>query len=625
MNYQDYTKTSDDPIRTEDVDKALVNYVTDRLTMFKAARMKVEDTWKLCWAFYLSTPEALTFVREQTIQTIGKVNSSWRHKIQDGKAFEAVEQIHAYFMQAMFPNLTWFDVVPVEPGNMDVARVVRRYLANKLNQSNFRVEWEDFLRQLIVIGLSCILIEWDDKEKLVFECLNMFDIYIDPTVADPNKGPVIRRITKTRADVIKMALEGTYDLSFAEAVKLPSMTNTKQDKEQVQGWQGTETSVVNYGDTLELFEFWGDIHLVGRTYENVIVTICGDKLLRFEKNTYECGKPFVIGDYIRVVQQPYGMSPSQASLGLLSAQNNLWNQRLDNAELIINKMWTVVDDGTTDPADIYSEPGKIILVSDPNSVKPLDMGGDLCVSHEEHQTIERRIDQNYGTVPMVGLGQQRQAERVTATEVQAVRDAGGSRLSNVHRHIEDTALRLVLKMILSYYKQFMTGSDTVRIAGKGAGQYDYFAVDRTDFDPAYDLKPMGAESVLERQRVINDITNFVTLVVQIPQFAELTDWEAIYTDLLMRWGFDEPDKYLKKQESPPEKAPDELSDTQSTAQSIGGQGMVNAMQSQMAADGGMSQIAELAKAFGGGGANQSDSVDTAMQQQPLPDPAQVGL
>lgn len=628
---QDFNMTETGSSKPRDDHKAAGTYVLSELERFKNARLEIEEEWLEAWALYLNTDQGVEYMRSKVLQTVGNVNDDWRHKINTGKAYESVETIHSYLMGAFFPNEDWFDAVPTMPGedNNLLSRVVKRYVQNKLDQSGFQSEFSTFLRQLIVTGNSVMALPWrydlvtnrrvvqaeqplfsdlgDEPEWEVvskevehqrpeFETLDMFDVFLDPTATDPNDAALIRIVRKTKAEIVSLFQDEVYSgLSKHEIEQLqPTNSNTlSSNAEQYRNISGYTTDDLNYHE-IEIIEYWGDLHLQDVTYHDVVVTLIGDKVVRFESNPYWT-KPFVVGTYIRVPRQPYAMGALQPNLGMLHQLNIITNQRLDNIELHVNKMWAVVDDGVLDPDDIETLPGKVLKMGNPDSLRPIDMGrADFTINYQEASVLESTIDKNMGTGNYVGANSQRQGERVTAAEIAAVRDAGGNRLSGVHNHIESTALREILKRVFELMRQFVREPEVVRIAGEQAGEFKYFEVGTEELNKPLSLKPLGAGHVIERKRYIQDRLDFIASVSQVPQMASLIDYETILHDLLINWGFDEPEKYLKKKEEEP--APNPLDKGMNVEQDMvdsGGAGMLNNFQAQMQADGGASMLGEM--------------------------------
>lgn len=633
------TKTDTSKSKNWDVVDNVVSYVRQEHKRYADARQDVEDLWLEAWATYLGTPQSTSYIRQRSLYSVGNVNTDWRHKLNTGKAYETIETIHAYLMSATFPNRDWFNAVPQSPGedNLLTARLIKRHVQDKLTEGKFRSVWEGFLRQLLITGSSVIALPWrvettnikkwqkvripvfDDESEFEvveeevevyscpdFEVLDMFDCYFDPLQPDPNKGNFIRRLIKTKAEVLNLLDEGYYygtDKKHIVDCEPTEGYNYETNQEDLKTFQGiTVDRGWHPAQHVELIEFWGDIHLENETHHNVVVTMCGGNLLRFEPNPYWCGKPFVVGTHTPLSRQPYAMGALQPNLGMLHELNIITNQRLDNLEIAIDQMYTLRSDGLLQPEDVFTEPGKVFLVSDHNDIQPLqNMSANFMVTYQEASYLESTIDKNFGTGNYVGANAARSGERVTAEEVAAVREAGGNRLNGVHKHIEDTALLLVLDKLMQLVRQFTVKPQSVRVAGKDAGAYDYYELDVEDLGKPIKLIPVGSDHVLERKAYIEDRLAFVQAVAQIPEMAQMVDYKRMMTDLLQHWGFEEPEAYLKSspETTPEQEAIESVSDTPdpqqmlNEAQAIGGQGMRQVLNQQMQVDGGMQLAQEM--------------------------------
>jgi hypothetical protein len=143
-----------------DPNNGVVAFVTKEKSRYERARREVEIMWLEAWALYLGSPRAVSYQRQRVLNTVGDVNADWRHRINVGKAYEAVETIHGYLMSATFPNRDFFDMAPTNPGYADLAKVVKKYMTNKMYEAKFALHYEDFLRQLIITGNSVIALPW---------------------------------------------------------------------------------------------------------------------------------------------------------------------------------------------------------------------------------------------------------------------------------------------------------------------------------------------------------------------------------------------------------------------------------------------------------------------------------
>ena len=631
-------------------------------------RDEVEETWLECWAKYINSPQTNRYLEGSVIKRVGDVSTDWRHKLSGGKCYESVETIVGYLMSATFPNRDWFNVEPTEPGdedNLKRARLVKRLVANKLDDAQFKAQWNIFVRQLVITGTSVLALPWrrdettkkkrvptgmstdgmnPDYEVECHECveydapdievLDVFDCYIDPYVKDPNKGAFIRKLRLNKGELIEMVKSGVYDckldLIVNTSTNAPGGYDTSTSRrESINMFEGLMTNAWHPTEQVELIEYWGDVHHDDGTCDyNMIVTLLGDEVIGYEECDYWCGRPFIIGTYSMTGHSPYGYGGVEPTLGLLHQLDTVTNQRLDNLELAVNSMWTLKSDGVLEPEDVYTEPGRVFQVSDHNDLMPLQTQGQAwTVTYQEAGLLEQSIDKVFGTGNYINAGQQRAGERVTATEVAAVRDAGGNRLNIVHNHIESTALIPFLGKVFALVQQYTTEDVTLRVPGAGAGNYDYFALSPDDVSQPMKLRPIGSDNVIERKSYIQDRLEFVQTVAGIEQLAGLVDYERLFNDLLQHWGFDEPDSYMKKPDaaqtgenapvSPSGIGPDgmPLDPMQEAIKAAPDVATANMLQEQASADGGAAKLAQL---YG------SDAERAAIEQQQQQPPQQQG-
>lgn len=647
----------------------IAGYVNQQLETYRLVREEVEESWLECWAKYLNTPPTVNFLRDSTLKRVGDISTDWRHKLSGGKCYESVETIVGYLMAATFPNRDWFTAEPTtykasedHISELKIARLIKRHVASKMDESGFKSAWNVFIRQMVVTGTSVIALPWrttstkkpqrkptelqgdiDTTYEVVMEdvveydapsieVLDVFDCYIDPHGHDPNKGNFIRKLRKTKGEVINMIKSGEYDCDAIDVINYSSEgydTSTSR-RDMLTMFEGLQVRSWHPTELVELVEYWGDIYdaETGELAENMVVTLLGDKLLSYEPSPFWCGKPFIIGTYSLTGHSPYGFGGVQPTLGLLHQLDTITNQRLDNLELAVNSMWTLRSDGVLQPDEVYTEPGRVFLVADHDDLRPLQPPAQTwTVTYQEAGLLEQSIDKTFGTGNYISSNQQRSGERVTATEVAAVRDAGGNRLSIVHKHIEETALIPMLSKLFTMVQQYTVEDVVVRVASDEPDAFEYWALSPEDFNTPLKLRPVGSDNVIERKQYIQERLEFVNSVAAIPEVAQMLDMKRIVIDLLQHWGFDEPEAYLKSAEAPSEDvvAPSPLQDPMSAAiAQAPSTGVANALQAQQMADGGASMMNTM---FAGSHVSpdtnfeqQVENIDAASQQpqQPIP-------
>lgn len=579
-------------IEQERLQRDIISFVTTQYKHYQTDRKTMEELWLTMWASYLGTREAVEFVDKKILKTVGNVKTDWRHKTQVGKAFETIETLHSYFMQAFFPNQNWFSLESRYADNSLTARVLEYYLSNKLEDWKFKQEFSSYLRQLIICGTSVIAIPWSD-EKIEFEVLDIFDCYFNPRSRSIEESPFIRRVLKTRAELIEGVNSNFYnsDLTPDKVVQItPNNTFSEvyydTGSQTFNEFRGISVRDFSFTDKISTLEFWGDIHLPYAIIKNVVVHIVSDHLLRFQDNTYEGGKPFVVGSYIPVIRQSYGLGALQSSLGMLVQMNNTVNQMLDGVELALNPMYTIIQDQVTDPEDVFSEPGKKIPVEDHGAIQPMvPPPNNFNLSYQQVQYLEQMVNQNVGLGPLLGVGQPRGGERVTAAEINAVIEAGGNRQTGVYAHIQTDSLLPILNKTVQNVQQFWRGYDYIEFQDNSTQNIFEIDIDKDTFNFDYDIRPKGSEHVAQREELSSRRSQILSLALSLPPEVQSSiDITRLFLDIVDSVLYENAEKYLIQQEEEPEIQDASIAASPAQEQFL---------QEQVLADGGQNLFQEL--------------------------------
>lgn len=534
-----------------------------------------------CWAAYLGTPYAEDWLRETVLhQSVGDIKADWRHKINRGKAYEVVETIVPYLKGATFPNDDWFDIVPTMPIQDEdyelYIKVMKYFIKHKLDICKFREKWEIFLRQLCITGTSVLALPWRletrkqkrnvtvrlgnvdairevETEKTIYNAPDinvedMMDTFLDPDEPDGMRANLIRRMRMSRGQIVRLVNEGAYNLVDAKHVKSikPYRAEPDQDRDIIMQMSGTES--YNNNDLLEVYEFWGSISVGDVEYTDVVATWCGRKLLRFETNPYWCGRPFIVATYTPLLSSPYGLGAIEPVLGDIHETNIIGNSRLDGLTVSLLPTYLYRGDGTVNPDDLYVEPGRFIPTNgDPNAVV-VPMAQDLRfanVSIQEEQLREQAIDRRTGTGSFIGAAPGRSGERVTAEEVNATREAGGSRLSGVYEHIETTSLVPAIERCYGYMQQFIIEDEIVPVPGRTPEEILYASVGIDQLQYDFFIRAKGAAHVADKEYELRQRADWIALMNSNAEMAKYVDWNAVAKDLARRFTGEDANKFIK--------------------------------------------------------------------------------
>lgn len=627
-------------------------------------RQTVEQQWKDAWAAYLTTPEATQYAESRTIDVVGNVDANWRHKLHTAKAFETVETIVSYLQSSFFPNQKWFDFEPrIHIPNPDWKQIVeanRKFVDLKLDGDNFRSKHRQYLREMCITGTAGLSMPWRTEVKdtltntvitgpggeiLVvprrevevtkhspeLKVMSVLDFYLDPEIDDPNRSNLIRRFVMSRGDLINLIESKKYPLARLDQIRRDSLiTDNLRDESfklnlmvgitAADSLDGTTGNVLlgssSGNQNVELFEFWGDIVIKNIEFKDVQIVWSGRHVLLFNQNPYWSGKPFQFGTYIGITGTPYGIGALQPVLSDLYQQNILMSRRADNISVNSDSMYTVLADGVTDISEVYTAPGHVIPVTTHDAIQPLQLTTDQSLSVQEQGILEQIIDKAAGTGPFIGVGAGRAAERVTAEEIQAQRDAGGNRLNGVYSHIEETSMIPFLQKYRELLRQFIVSPEPMMMQ---MGSFDIevvFGPDLLQFPMS--VKALGAGHISDKEFELRQLTQWIQLVMSIEGFASLIGeserlailqalTEKMIPDLankvipsldtLLQRNQDNQQLLAQQQEalvSPAAQAEQQLQDS---AQFVGGQPAVNAIQEGVATGQSEQQLQAIAEAL----------------------------
>lgn len=546
----------------------VVATVTTMYRNYRDARLPMETVWVDSWAQYLNTPDSNKFSRSQTLREVGNVKSDWRHRINTGKAFESVETVVSYLMQSLFPSRHWLSVEAHDYGYEELARVVQYLLQKKLHDWKFIVEIASFIRQAAIVGNSVLAMPWEAKSGIHFETLDIFDCYFNPRESDVEKSPFIRRIRQTRVDVIEKMNSGYYTVEGGSGTVIGMAPGKKSfgtnhdieydEKAQIiRQFLGVDVAPCSLSDRLPVMEYWGDLQLPGMVIKDCVATICCGHLVRLTPNPYKCGRPFIVGTFIPVVRQAYGLSATQSSSGLIHALNLVTNQLLDGVELAVNPMYTLEPDSSLRPEDIRLEPGGILPVDRHGALQPLSPPqNNFGLGFQSLQFLEQTTNRNIGIGPLIGGTGMRSGERVTAEEVKAVQEAGGNRLFLVFTHLKNTAVSELLRKLLSIVQQFTDVDEVVPVTSADRIVYYEVGADELKFD--YNISARGAEYVIEQEDLTQRRLQILSVIQQLPpeQIAAI-DIQKLLADIIGTLLHEDPARYIKAspQEAQPESNP----------------------------------------------------------------------
>lgn len=203
-----------------------------------------------------------------------------------------------------------------------------------------------------------------------------------------------------------------------------------------------------------------------------VMVASGCALLASERNSFFDGEcPILKMDYIRT-GEPYGKGIIELIEDEQDEINELRNLRVDNINLIINKMIAVLETALVSAGDLVSKPGGIIRlkanVGDDirKAILPIDMGDVTGNAYRETAEIERAVQERTGA-NRVTLGTSTEVRDTNQTlgGMEMLRQTFNERLAAYGMVIESDFLLKSAEKIYSLIYQELTPKDLMPILG----------------------------------------------------------------------------------------------------------------------------------------------------------------
>jgi hypothetical protein len=542
--------------------------ILNNIEIEKTNRSMLSDRWVELWSLYRTDP--LKLAKED----------GWQSRLNDGRVFEVVETVASYLRSALFFSDNWVNLEATEPELGEILPIVNVYFRNCLNKSNLKREFRIFLRQLLLLGFSGMSVEWCD-DGLSFSTINSYDFYIESTRRLDENSFAFRDIYLNYSSFMDYVDDGWLDVADPEKFWEKHKTNFSDTQAE---WRSLgDTAVDSSTSHIVLTEYWCPT-------EETLYRIIDEEIVGEEES--ECCPWFVCSLY-ELPDIAYGLSHLDSSIGLILESNAIRNRRLDNMAVSVDNMWLFIDDGVTNPDDLKTEPGKILRVSRPDVLTPLyPPPNNFSITYEETARLDASIDRNTGTGALISSGQYRSGDRVTAEEINAVKDAGGNRLTDLYEHLESTFVIPLLYRSLDLLRKNAKQAIVRKTNSKGT--YDYFKMLPEDLHKSYEICVTATQNVINRDRNIRRIQEFLTLVSSVPQFAQLINYTNLYVDLLNKFGFDNPERYLvdQSQEDAAPAPSTPMDALMQGAEQLGGEPEANALLANMQ-DGSLSGMMDI--------------------------------
>jgi hypothetical protein len=452
--------------------------------------------------------------------------------------FSAIESVVPRLISTMFASRPFIGVLPVNEESVDKAKMHEKLLDYQLTQRINTIELASmWIKEALMYGTSHIKPVWryeirnvkqkvpvtsilgvsmeskyQDTEIVAYddphvEHIDIWDIYVDPDATNVDDAEyVVHRVFRTKEHIKRMAQNGIYKNIEKIGNSFSPTSSDEIGSEERMSSIGLSKSPKQQ-DKIELLEYWTD--------ERIIVVANRSAIIRNEPNPFWHGKK----PFIRIVDHPvpheyYGIGEIEPIEYLQYELNDTRNQRMDNVNLVLNRMWKVLRGSDIIPEQLISRPGGFIEVDDMGDIEEIKFTDVTSSSYKEEEEIKRDIDRTVGVFDYArGETTDR---RETATTASILSNAANERFKLKVQLMEDMGLRRLGLMLIQLNQQFIDSERVIRVVGDDGVNFEILSPE--DIIGEFDIMPIGStvEPIINKETRVNQLISLYGVMKDSP-------------------------------------------------------------------------------------------------------------
>lgn len=459
----------------------LASQIVDKYTRARTWRQPFVTKWDRFYNMYRSK--------------LDETNYPWQSNIFVPYPYSTVETL----VPRLSAGKPQIDILPVEPNDIDNARVMNTLIDFQWDQMNMNVLLPEVIREMLIYGTAIVKVCWEmrkekrqvfadveegnpefgktqiEEEVTVYdapkvELVDLYDFFFDPTATDIDSAAwCIHRTKSTLSRLKDLQKSGIY--KNVHLVEGSSGTHSNDDKANRRSTSGIQDEeYYSTDEDVELLEYWED---------DRVVVVANDKvIIRDEPNPYyHKSKIFVRVVDVKVPHEFYGLGEMEPIESLVYELNDRRNQRMDNVTLILNKQWKVKNGANVDEDELISTPGGVIHTDVMDGIDPIQTSDVTSSAYQEETLIKADIQQTTGVSDFTqGVGSEALAND-TATGISLIQEAGNARFKSKNNNIEEMLIKRIGELMVAMNQQYISDELLLRITGDEGQTFERVAPD----------------------------------------------------------------------------------------------------------------------------------------------------
>lgn len=466
------------------------------------------------------------FATDTTKTTNSKL--PWKNKTTIPKLTQIRDNLHANYMDALFPNDNWmkWEGFNYKDSTVKKRKAIEAYLKTKIKESGFRETISQLLYDYIDYGNVFAEVTFvDEKHTDLYsgeeittyrgpklQRISPYDIIFNPTAKSFAESPKFTRYMKTVGE-LKKDMKYRKDLNYDEASFKKAMdfrrtisSFRQEDVNKAEGYMvdgfGTLQEYYQSG-LVEIIEFEGDIYdeVNDELLEKRIITIIDRSyIIRNDENPSYLGRDNK--HHVGWRDRPdnlYAMGPLDNLVGLQYRVDHLENLKADALDMTIHPPLKIK--GDVEPFEWHPE--ATIHIPEDGDVTPMPPNQAAFQVNNEIMALLGMMEEMAGA-PKEAMGIRTPGEK-TAFEVQQLQNAAGRIFQHKVNKFEIELLEPILNTMLEFSKRNMDVAEVARTMDDDLGVADFMSITKEDITARGRLRPIGARHYAARAQLIQNM------------------------------------------------------------------------------------------------------------------------
>ena len=479
--------------------------------------------------------EARRYVSQTSTDDTEVGTLPWKNKTTIPKLTQIADNLHAYYMAALFPNDEWFRFEGVDQASREKANLIEHYLAAKLRASGFQEIMERVVWDWILYGTCHGGIRWKVKKVKSFVNgqdrieyrgptlvrVSPLDVVIDPKAGSFEESPFLRRVLTPIADIVDhndRFPDNPYDLDAINKVKELRSGKSPNEDNWVQWYKDQGLTIDGFeswnsyldSQYVEVLEFWGDIYepATGNVYRNQRMLVADRSfiLTRGDNPSLIGRRPYASSSWRPLPDNLYGQGPLANLVGMQYRCDHLENLKADAFDQIVHPMIKIKGD---EVEPFVFQPGGKVYVGVDGDVEFLRPDASVLSCNNEVALYHNYMELFAGS-PREAMGFRTPGEK-TAFEVEQL-VAGADRMFQSRlRKLEVQMIQPLLHIAYEMCIRNLDIKDIQDTLGPDMANLGLTEIDESMLKGDGVIRAVGSQYYATRNRRIQELSNFLQI------------------------------------------------------------------------------------------------------------------